>query len=171
MKIWPFDMLIRLAVVLLAMCTASAAQTSTSKGILRFGYTTGTTSFDPARSSSGGDRALLLPVYDRLVRLSNQGEPQPMLATKWEFTRNGAGLVLTLRQGVTFQDGTSVDADAVKANLDRFRTLPESVTAWWPRSAAATSPPSGSVPSAARFPSPSRSAARPAGTLANSAST
>jgi peptide/nickel transport system substrate-binding protein len=126
MKIWPFDMLIRLAVVLLAMCTASAAQTSTSKGILRFGYTTGTTSFDPARSSSGGDRALLLPVYDRLVRLSNQGEPQPMLATKWEFTRNGAGLVLTLRQGVTFQDGTSVDADAVKANLDRFRTLPES---------------------------------------------
>jgi len=126
MKVWPFDMLTRLAVVFLALCTTAAAQTSTSKGTLRFGYTTGTTSFDPARSSSGGDRALLLPVYDRLVQLSNQGEPQPMLATKWEFTRNGAELVLTLRQGVTFQDGTSVDAEAVKANLDRFRTLPES---------------------------------------------
>lgn len=49
-----------------------------------------------------------------------------MLATKWEFTHNGAGLVLTLRQGVTFQDGAVMDAAAVKANLDRFRTMPES---------------------------------------------
>lgn len=128
MKVWSFDVLWKLAVipVLVALCTAATAQTTNPKATLRFGYTTGTTSFDPARSSSGGDRAYLLPVYDRLVRLSNEGEPQPMLATKWEFIDNGVGLVLTLRQGVKFQDGAALDAEAVKANLDRFRTLPES---------------------------------------------
>ena len=41
-----------------------------------------------------------------------------MLATKWEFTDNGSGLVLTLRQGVKFHDGTPLDAQAVKANID-----------------------------------------------------
>lgn len=128
MKVWSFDTLCKSVVVptLIALCTTATAQTTNPKATLRFGYTTGTTSFDPARSSSGGDRAYLLPVYDRLVRLNNEGLAQPMLATKWESTNNGASLVLTLRQGVTFQDGTAVDAEAVKANLDRFRTLPES---------------------------------------------
>ena len=64
MKVWSFDVLWKLAVipVLVALCTAATAQTTNPKATLRFGYTTGTTSFDPARSSSGGDRAYLLPV-------------------------------------------------------------------------------------------------------------
>ena len=110
MKTRSLNMLWKSAAILAALCATATAQTP--KGTLRFGYTTGTTSFDPAHSSSGGDRALLLPVYDRLIRLNNEGVPQPMLATKWEFTQNGAGLVLTLRQGVTFQDGTEEDAEA-----------------------------------------------------------
>lgn len=93
---------------------------------LRFGYSTGPTSFDPARSSSGGDRVFLFPVYDRLIRISNSGVPQPMLASKWESTQKGAGLVLTLRQGVSFHDGTPFNAETVKANIDRMRNLPES---------------------------------------------
>src|SRR5207237_3124156 len=94
--------------------------------VLRLGYTTGPSSLDPARSTSGGDRVFLFPVYDRLIRLTNAAEPLPMLATKWEFTNNGTSLVLSLRQGVKFHDGTPFDGQAVKANIDRYREMPES---------------------------------------------
>jgi peptide/nickel transport system substrate-binding protein len=108
--------------VLLVTAFTAAAQGG-KPGVLRLGYTTGPSSLDPARATSGGDRVFLLQAYDRLVRLTNAAEPQPMLATKWEFTKGGNGLVLTLRQGVKFQDGTPFDAQAVKANIDRYRTM------------------------------------------------
>jgi peptide/nickel transport system substrate-binding protein len=107
----------------LVAAAATAGAQSAKPGVLRLGYTTGPSSLDPARATSGGDRVFLLPVYDRLVRLTNAGEPQPMLATKWEFTKNGNGLLLTLRRGVKFHDGTPFDAQAVKANLDRYRGM------------------------------------------------
>ena len=109
-----------LTLALVASVSIAAAQPA---GVLRLGYSTGPSSLDPARATSGGDRVYLLPVYDRIVRLTNAGEPQPMLATKWEFTKNGNGLLLTLRRGVKFQDGTPFDAQAVKANIDRYRTM------------------------------------------------
>ncbi len=45
----------------------------------------------------------------------------PYLVTDWEFTDDT--LVLTLRDDATFHDGSPVDAEAVKANLDRARTM------------------------------------------------
>ncbi|MGQ0653074.1 MAG: ABC transporter substrate-binding protein [Betaproteobacteria bacterium] len=113
---------ILLGAVLAAAMGTVAAQ-GTKPGVLRLGYTTGPSSLDPARATSGGDRVFLLQVYDRLIRLTNAAEPLPMLATKWEFVKNGTGLVLTLRQGVKFHDGTPFDAQAVKANLDRYRNM------------------------------------------------
>lgn len=72
-----------LAIAVAGLCPGAAAQTAKPETTLRFGYSTGPTSFDPARSSSGGDRVFLFPVYDRLVRLTNASEPLPMLATRW----------------------------------------------------------------------------------------
>ena len=115
-----------LGIALAMLCTDTIAQIVRPETTLRFGYSTGPTSFDPARSSSGGDRVFLLPLYDRLVRLNNAAEPVPMLATSWDVTNKGAGLVLTLRQGLVFHDGTPFNAQAVKANIDRMRNLPES---------------------------------------------
>jgi peptide/nickel transport system substrate-binding protein len=58
-------------------------------------------------------------VYDTLIWLSPAGELQPRLATRWELT--DTALNLTLREGVTFHDGTAFNAEAAKANLDRAR--------------------------------------------------
>ena len=52
---------------------------------------------------------------------AEDGTIQPGLATEWEFEDNA--LVITLREGVVFHDGTPFDADAVKANLDRQMTV------------------------------------------------
>jgi ABC-type transport system substrate-binding protein len=64
-------------------------------------------------------------IYDRLINFDQKtGELKPGLATKWGFVGDKATTFeLTIRDGVKFQDGTPVDADAVVASLDRFRKL------------------------------------------------
>ena len=49
-------------------------------------------------------------------------EPLPGLAESWTFD-DPQTLRLTLRDGMTFQDGTPFDADAVKASIERFQEI------------------------------------------------
>lgn len=106
-----------------ALVASVGSAHASQQGTLKMGYSTGPTSLDPARSTSGGDRVFLFPVYDRLIRLTNEGDPQPQLATKWSFSADGKSLDLTLRQDVKFHDGTPLNADAVKRNLERSMTM------------------------------------------------
>ncbi|KAF0805250.1 family 5 extracellular solute-binding protein [Alcanivorax xiamenensis] len=79
-------------------------------------------SLDPATGGSGSDHALLFPMYDTLVNWDPTTlSATPGLAQKWSFP-DPKTLVLELRPGVTFHDGTPFNAEAVKTNLDRSRT-------------------------------------------------
>ncbi|GIH68069.1 hypothetical protein Mth01_03220 [Sphaerimonospora thailandensis] len=79
-------------------------------------------SLDPRQAPEPGQLLISAwPVYDRLIQVGPDARYQPMLATKWEFSSDGTTLTLTLRQGVTFSDGTPFDAEAVKANLDAYQ--------------------------------------------------
>lgn len=57
--------------------------------------------------------------YENLVALNSEGEVSPVLATDWEQT--DTELTLTLREDVTFHDGTPFNAEAVKTNLEFVR--------------------------------------------------
>ncbi|UFJ41832.1 ABC transporter substrate-binding protein [Brevibacillus humidisoli] len=57
-------------------------------------------------------------VVETLVRLNEDLELVPWLATNWE-TSDDQTWVFTIREGVTFQDGTKLDAAAVKASFER----------------------------------------------------
>ncbi|WP_075732528.1 ABC transporter substrate-binding protein [Streptomyces acidiscabies] len=57
---------------------------------------------------------------ETLVKLNANGDAQPALATKW--TRSGKSWTFALRGGVTFHDGTELDADAVVRSLARAAT-------------------------------------------------
>lgn len=46
------------------------------------------------------------------------GEIKPWLAESWKVAPDGLSYTFTLKPGVTFSDGTPVDAEAVKANVD-----------------------------------------------------
>jgi peptide/nickel transport system substrate-binding protein len=65
-------------------------------------------------------------LYDSLFQIDKDKNLLPGLATKYAFSDDKKSVTLTLRDGATFSDGTPVDADAVKASLDRGRTLPDS---------------------------------------------
>jgi peptide/nickel transport system substrate-binding protein len=77
-------------------------------------------SLDPAEAM-GSAMPHFQAVYDTLVKREPDGSYTPMLATEWSYDDTLTELGLTLRDDVTFDDGTPFDGEAVKANLERFR--------------------------------------------------
>ncbi len=72
-----------------------------------------------------GKRLVSFQLYEGLTRydLSEADGPSEItgaLATSWEVAKDRRTWTFTLRKGVTFQDGTAFDADAVVFNLDRY---------------------------------------------------
>ena len=60
-------------------------------------------------------------IYENLVRRNPETlELEPWLATSWE-TPNDTTWIFHLREGVTFQDGTPFNAEAVKSTFDRIK--------------------------------------------------
>ena len=78
---------------------------------------------DPALSRTMVGREIYASLFDKLIDVDQQLNYIPALATKWEWVDDNKGLLLTLRQDVTFHDGTPFNADAVKFNLDRAMTI------------------------------------------------
>lgn len=68
-------------------------------------------------------------LYDTLLLEDPKGELLPGLATSWDVSEDGLAITLAIRDGVSFNDGTPVDAAAVKTSLDRARTLQPSSSA------------------------------------------
>ncbi|WP_166868149.1 ABC transporter substrate-binding protein [Salinibacterium sp. ZJ70] len=73
---------------------------------------------NPASASANGER--LVPVFDTLLRVDTNGAAVPQLAASVE-SPDGATWRFGLREGVTFTDGTPLNADAVIYNLERHR--------------------------------------------------
>jgi peptide/nickel transport system substrate-binding protein len=65
--------------------------------------------------------------YDSVFQLDKDLNVMPGIGTGFTLSDDGKTLDITIRDDATFADGTRVDAAAVKASLDRARTLPESV--------------------------------------------
>ncbi|MGM0899535.1 MAG: ABC transporter substrate-binding protein [Bacillota bacterium] len=102
---------------------SSSTETSEPKkgGSIAVAYDSDVSNYDPILGNSGNDHSLLYPVYDTLVNYNDELEPEAGLAESWE-TPDEKTIVLHLREGVTFHDGTPFDAEAVKFNLDRVRS-------------------------------------------------
>lgn len=60
-------------------------------------------------------------IFDSLVSLDDDGNVIPWLADSWETSDDGLTLTMTLKQGVTFHDGTDFNADAVVANVEHIK--------------------------------------------------
>lgn len=89
---------------------------------LRIGSIYAPVNLDPAKASGiGQTQQYLTPVYDQLTQLDAEGKVVPMLATEWEFSGDGKTLTMKLRDDVEFSDGTPFNAEAVKANLERYK--------------------------------------------------
>jgi ABC-type transport system substrate-binding protein len=94
----------------------AAEGTPKSGGTLLLGMDREVVSFDPTVQNSN---MATMAVYDTLMKLTPDGGAEPYLAQSMETTDGGTTWLLTLRPGVTFSDGTPLDANAVIVNTQR----------------------------------------------------
>jgi peptide/nickel transport system substrate-binding protein len=73
----------------------------------------------PSTSPLDGLRQLIQIVStESLVRFTDEGRPVPSLAKDWTISPDLHSVRLTLREGVTFHDGSVVDSDQIAASLN-----------------------------------------------------
>jgi len=63
--------------------------------------------------------ALLVNVYEGLVKVDQDGEIQPLLADSWTISDDRMTYDFVLREGVTFSNGDEFTADDVKFSIER----------------------------------------------------
>ena len=91
-------------------------------------YHANITVLDPRQNHGIVGRALA----DSLVDADpDTGEILPWLASAWEVDEDGLTYTFTLREGITFSDGTALDAAAVKTNLDQSAQQVEDGEGWY----------------------------------------
>jgi peptide/nickel transport system substrate-binding protein len=79
---------------------------------------------DPALEDEFDSFNMIRNVYDPLVWTDEaESKLMPWLATSWESSSDGLTHTFHLRSGVKFHDGSSLDADAVKLSLDRYKAI------------------------------------------------
>ena len=77
---------------------------------------------DPTSAAAGAiDSVLYSNVFEGLTRFASDGSIIPGLAQSWVISDDGMTYTFKLAEGVTFHDGTTMDAEDVKFSLDRAR--------------------------------------------------
>ena len=72
-------------------------------------------------ATDGNSLTVAYQILENLVFVEPGGtELEPGLATEWSSNEDGTVWTFTLREGVTFHDGTPFNAEAAKFNIDRW---------------------------------------------------
>ena len=106
------------SVIVLAVIGA----TPCAAGILRIGMLGDPSTLDPAQSSAITDRVAMAAICDKLIAVDAELAYVPELAIAWSWSEDGLSLTMKLRPGVTFHDGEPLDAEAVRFNIERYKT-------------------------------------------------
>lgn len=99
------------------LCAPLAAQT------LRIGLQEDPDILDPHEARTFVGRIVFQSLCEKLVDVDAQLKFVPRLATSWSFSDDGKTMTMKLRAGAKFHDGTAIDAAAIKANIERAKTL------------------------------------------------
>jgi peptide/nickel transport system substrate-binding protein len=75
---------------------------------------------DPALTEDADSLMVSRYVYEGLVRLDENGVPQPALAESWVVSDDQLDYIFTLRGNAAFSDGTVITPDVVVENFNRW---------------------------------------------------
>ncbi|MET9020194.1 ABC transporter substrate-binding protein [Actinopolymorpha sp. NPDC004070] len=116
------------ALTLTAACSAGSRTTGDSdhkaKGdTLSVGFIAEPVSLDFTRNDGAAiPQALLVNVYEGLVKLDARGKIVPLLASGWKVSPDRRTYTFTLRKGVTFSDGRPFTAQDAAFSINRVKT-------------------------------------------------
>ena len=138
---------------LLAACTSSSSSGSSASnssgaaalaaaganGVINWAYTSDQPNWDPVVVGATSATQLLSTIYEPLFTLTPSGTIAPALAESYKYNSTGDAVTITLKSGLTFQDGSPVNAQAVVFNVNRIKTQTNSaLRALWQDVASAT---------------------------------
>ncbi|WP_370228676.1 ABC transporter substrate-binding protein [Cognatishimia sp.] len=86
---------------------------------------------DPHAVNSAPVLGFLNNVYEGLVRRGKDMSVEPALATSWEPIGDGEGWRFFLREGVTFHDGSTFDAEDVRFSYERASSEQSDTRSWF----------------------------------------
>ncbi len=125
MKIARNGILLTLIAVLVVSCGIAGRQDGNSRqgkgGTLVRAMTSEPSQIDPQGTPSSGLSLVLPYLFDTLVVRDLDNSVQPLLARDWEISEDGTAVTFYLKEGVTFHDGTPLDAEAVRFTFERFK--------------------------------------------------
>ena len=106
---------------------ASLPAMAQAPNTLRVGLQEDPDVLDPHKARTFVGRIVFMGLCDRLLDITPDLKLVPRLATEWSFSPDGLTLTMKLRSDAKFHDGEPFNAEAAKANLERARTLPDSL--------------------------------------------
>ncbi len=124
-------LLIVLFAALLAACAqpamtpsqeAPAAGEPETENVLVRAMTSEPAKIDPQGPPSAGLSLIMPYLFDTLVARDVDNTVLPFLAESWTVAEDGLTITMTLKSGVTFQDGEPLNAEAVRFTFERFKT-------------------------------------------------
>ncbi|MCH8531213.1 MAG: ABC transporter substrate-binding protein [Saccharospirillum sp.] len=126
----------RLSKILGATAFAALLAGSAAAQSITAGLSAAPSSMDPHFATTGQNQQLAAVLYDRLIHIGADGSFVPGLATSWEVSDDHLTWTFTLRQGVTFHDGSPFTAADVVFTFDRIPEVPNSPAPFTQRLAA-----------------------------------
>jgi peptide/nickel transport system substrate-binding protein len=124
-------------------------------GPLVYAHPTTFPDLDPSTGFSN-DSAVNGSVYETLVRYNPGGDDlvTPVLATEWEANADSTRWTFTLRDGVSFHDGTELRAAAVVASIERTMKLGQGAAFIWDPVRSIDAPDDSTVVFELKYPAP-----------------
>ena len=117
-----------LGVAIGAWFLGTASSGASDRNTLVIGVPSDIHVLDPAISHDNFDWRQIYPCYDRLVRyrtVDGKGSTQvePMAAESWTVSDGGMVWTFKIRPGITFDDGSPLNAQAVKFSFERLMKI------------------------------------------------
>lgn len=92
-------------------------------GSVIFGMTQDLASLDPHPETDAGTRDVVFNLYEGLVKPASDGSLVPAVASDYSISDDAKVYTFTLRDGITFHDGTPVTIEDVKYSIDRYAEI------------------------------------------------
>jgi peptide/nickel transport system substrate-binding protein len=112
--------------VLLASTAVPQAAFAQDFSVVRAAQVTDPTSLNPIYDTDLQSLNIFYSVFDQLVGIDNEGNPVPRLTTEWVASDDLKTWTFTLRDGVTFHDGSALTAEDVLFTINTAKEDPAS---------------------------------------------
>ncbi len=87
-------------------------------------------SLDPHNAEYAGTREVLFNLYEGLVKADSTGDLVPAVASDYEIADDATSILFTIREGITFWDGSAVTADDIIYSIERYADIQGSESAF-----------------------------------------